>query len=653
MTQALDSERMTIPSISVLLVDDNEQWANFMADEIQRVADDIDVTTALNANQAMLVIRDREDIDCIVADYQMPSIDGIQLLERIRSHSSDLPFLLVTAEGSEDVAMRAIDAGVTDYLVKDIGTDQTMLFVNKIRTAVEQFHLQAALKASEQRYRLLTEQSRDAIAIYNDGVLDFCNERLIELTGLDTHDLTTEPFIETVVYPEDRVLIEQAISAAMDRSEHNPVHDVRIQTAAENVRDCEISGHPISYDGADCVMLSIRDVTERKQRKRALEWERELNRNVQEALVESRTRGELERTTIDLLERHGYELVWIGELQDGVLEPRTQRQDGEYIGQIDRSIDNDAVQSEPAIWTARTDEAQFVNDIEMLFETTWQEFALAAGLQSGAGIPLTYNDITYGVLGVYHGRPGHFDDAERRLLNELADTLAFAIHSLETEASLTSDEIVEVTLSIRDESYYLNELAAAGVFRQCDVAQVVGSVPVKDGAVIQYIVVDRAHANAIAEAFREVPAVEAVKIIEEGDPARLQVLTTAVVPETVLAGKGCRIRQSEIGSRSIKTTLELPPERGVRDIVDRLGDVFESVKVHSMLETDRDRDDPWSETLTDKQAAALEAAYHHGYFEQPRLSSATDVAESLDISHTTFLQHLKTAQQKLLKYQYS
>ena len=56
--------------------------------------------------------------------------------------------------------------------------------------------------------------------------------------------------------------------------------------------------------------------------------------------------------------------------------------------------------------------------------------------------------------------------------------------------------------------------------------------------------------------------------------------------------------------------------------------------------------------LTQKQATALRSAYHHGYFEQPRRSSASEVAESLGISHSTFLQHLRVAQQKAFGTQF-
>jgi predicted DNA binding protein len=54
------------------------------------------------------------------------------------------------------------------------------------------------------------------------------------------------------------------------------------------------------------------------------------------------------------------------------------------------------------------------------------------------------------------------------------------------------------------------------------------------------------------------------------------------------------------------------------------------------------------DSLTDRQRAALHAAYHGGYFEWPRGSTAEELAEAMDISSPTFHQHLRAAQRKLL-----
>jgi predicted DNA binding protein len=56
-----------------------------------------------------------------------------------------------------------------------------------------------------------------------------------------------------------------------------------------------------------------------------------------------------------------------------------------------------------------------------------------------------------------------------------------------------------------------------------------------------------------------------------------------------------------------------------------------------------------ADELTERQATALRAAYFGGYFEWPRDSTAEELADSLDVSSPTLHNHLRTAQQKLLR----
>lgn len=640
----------------VLFVDDDEQWAEFVAGDVERAADDLAVTVAVSANEALLTLQQR-DIDCIVADYLMPEVDGLQLLERVRENSPRLPFILMTGQGSEDVAARAIDAGVSDYLIKDPTSDQTVHVVNKIRRAVDQYRLRQAIEESEERYRTVTEQSRDAIGIVQREQLRFWNQRMVELTGRSPDALQDADVVETVVHPADRDAVRAVVDTREKSEDDRSLHSMRIVQPDGDVRHCEYTGRQITYEGESATLVSIRDVTERKRRERELQWARELDRAIQEALVESRTRTALEETITRQLQRQGYALAWIAEQDGASLVPRVVDGDESYLEGIDLTVEGSENDSEPAVWAARTGEPQFLQDVSDLFPTEWRERAIEKGYRGGAAIPLVYNDLTYGVLAVYHDQPDRFDDTEQRLLTELADTVAFAVHSLETESALAADRTVGVTVQIGDSTYYLVDLARNGVFLDCEQVCIKGTIPYEDDAVIQYLRVDSESVTPVRQALENHPDVRDVAVVADGEPTRLQVTVTGPVPETHLTANGVPVRSTTIDASSATIEFELPTREPVRSTVDALEATFDDVSVVAVSAREHDERTERGPgrgvaDLTAKQTKALKAAYYQGYFEQPRQQSASDVAESLGITHSTFLHHLRVAQQKYFEAQF-
>jgi hypothetical protein len=396
--------------------------------------------------------------------------------------------------------------------------------------------------------------------------------------------------------------------------------------------------------------VSLRDVTDRKRRERELQWERELTRTIQETLVESRTRESLEREVTDHLQCHGYALAWIGERDGEMLVPRAVGGDRRYVDGIDRSVENCERDGEPSVWAAKTGETRFLQDFEDRPPSDWSEMATGYNYRSGAAIPLAYNNITYGVLAVYHGQPNRFSETERRLLTELADTVAFGIHSHETLGALAADQTVDVAVQVTG-GYYLIDLWRNGVFDDCDAVRVVGTVPLDDETVIQYVEVGGGPTEQIRGALDSHPEVREVTEMTSSEPSRLQVTVTGQTPEAHIASQGVVVNTTTIESDSATLGLELQSKEDVRSTVEPLEDRFGTVSVQSVNEREQSsgssRRQLNTSSLTEKQLAALKAAYYQGYFSQPRECSANDVADSLGVSHSTFLRHLRAAQSKL------
>ncbi|WP_311170315.1 hybrid sensor histidine kinase/response regulator [Halobellus ordinarius] len=123
-------------AIRVLHVDDDSSVGELTATLLEREDERIEVQTAASTDEGLAIAAERS-IDCIVSDYEMPGRSGLDFLEAVREDQPDLPFILYTGKGSEEVASDAISAGVTDYLQKGVGADQYALLANRIRNAVE------------------------------------------------------------------------------------------------------------------------------------------------------------------------------------------------------------------------------------------------------------------------------------------------------------------------------------------------------------------------------------------------------------------------------------------------------------------------------------------------------------------------------------
>ncbi|MFB6281060.1 MAG: response regulator, partial [Haloferacaceae archaeon] len=101
-------------TIRILHVDDEPDFADLAASFLERENDRFVVETATSASDGLDRLAD-DRFDCIVSDYDMPGRNGIEFLETVREDHPELPFVLYTGKGSEEVASDAISAGVTDY----------------------------------------------------------------------------------------------------------------------------------------------------------------------------------------------------------------------------------------------------------------------------------------------------------------------------------------------------------------------------------------------------------------------------------------------------------------------------------------------------------------------------------------------------------
>ena len=186
----------TAGAIHVLHVDDDEALGDLASTYLERVEPHLDVTAVTSTTDALAHLA-AHDVDCVVSDYDMPEMDGIEFLEAVREQYPELPFVLFTGKGSEEVASDAISAGVTDYLQKESSTEQYTVLAHRVTNAVERARAEQAAEQTRTQLQAVVENTADTILIVDgESTILFANPAAEELFGytpgeLDGESLTT------------------------------------------------------------------------------------------------------------------------------------------------------------------------------------------------------------------------------------------------------------------------------------------------------------------------------------------------------------------------------------------------------------------------------------------------------------------------------
>lgn len=254
LSDAVDEEFLDIPAglteepadeeIHILHVDDHPDLCEVTKMYMEDIGDDLVVSTETSVVAALERLRER-DFDCIISDYEMPNTNGIEFLELVREEYPDLPFILFTGKGSEEVASDAIEAGVTDYMQKDVGTDQYEVLTNRVQNAVERYRTQQQFWDALSWYQRLVEQNIAGVFIVQDGELRYVNDRLVDIFNCTKEELLgSEPHV-LASSSDDECVIEQLCSA----DSGNGSYEFTAERFDGTEIPVEVHGGPMQYEG--------------------------------------------------------------------------------------------------------------------------------------------------------------------------------------------------------------------------------------------------------------------------------------------------------------------------------------------------------------------------------------------------------------------
>jgi two-component system NtrC family response regulator len=116
---------------TILIVDDEKNYLRVLSAVLEE--EGYEVLTALSGREA-LEIHETSDLDLTLTDMKMPGMDGIKLLEYIKAKDPDLPVIMMTAHGTVDKAVEAMQKGAYSYILKPFDNERLILYVKKAVT---------------------------------------------------------------------------------------------------------------------------------------------------------------------------------------------------------------------------------------------------------------------------------------------------------------------------------------------------------------------------------------------------------------------------------------------------------------------------------------------------------------------------------------
>jgi diguanylate cyclase (GGDEF)-like protein/PAS domain S-box-containing protein len=200
--------------------------------------------------------------DVLLLDYRLPGLNALEVVKALRLEGArQIPIVLVTGQGNEEVAVQALRLGVDEYLVKREG------YLQRLSVVLENVQKQAELNQAEARYRNLFASMRDAIIIADNSrtIIDANQPALRTLFGYETEEILGQSTAMLYADPDQFELLGREVFHHQ-AAETGKLLETRFRRKSGDVFHGEVSALQLRDDKGIRVgnIGVIRDITERK-----------------------------------------------------------------------------------------------------------------------------------------------------------------------------------------------------------------------------------------------------------------------------------------------------------------------------------------------------------------------------------------------------
>ncbi|MCE1247066.1 MAG: PAS domain S-box protein [Firmicutes bacterium] len=229
-----------------------------------------DVVSIEDWEQALSQV-DFSKVDAVVTDYEMPEINGLDMLANIKQINEEIPVIFYTGQGNEEIAREAFIRGATDYFTKELFSfAHKEKLINVINKAVEMRHEKRRREASEEKFRMLAESAPVAIMIFNHKGGLYSNSISHQITGYSDSELK-QMNLMNIIHPESRQTFLHSINNPDSFSDLETKEiEIAIRTKTGNIKWLMARNKNIIFENSPCRLTTAIDITEKKKFEQAM-----------------------------------------------------------------------------------------------------------------------------------------------------------------------------------------------------------------------------------------------------------------------------------------------------------------------------------------------------------------------------------------------
>lgn len=251
-------------NLNILILDDDEELGELLKDFLQKTTA-CHVTCVTHESDFWDQVS-AQNFDTLFLDYKLPGTTGLDILAQMKNTGVDIPTVMMTGEGSEHIAAKAIQSGALDYLVK--GQYSFSILPPLIQKAVRHRETQLAMQRylNQIRYQAtLLDNMRDAVVVWGlDNRITYWNAAAEQLFGVTADDRLNRSVTEVFFFHFDPQIeiptLREGEKTQVEHRFHKPGGDwVWINLVITGLFDKSKTSEPIG------MMIVARDITDRKK----------------------------------------------------------------------------------------------------------------------------------------------------------------------------------------------------------------------------------------------------------------------------------------------------------------------------------------------------------------------------------------------------